>query len=61
MPDIVNQVEIYNSAPAGPVGAVRYTVPLAIDNKPELVRGQITLSSFQRSQSSVYYWSLPNR
>nr|XP_026490200.1 basement membrane-specific heparan sulfate proteoglycan core protein isoform X1 [Vanessa tameamea] len=59
VPQIVNQVKLYKSAPIGPAGSVRYNVPVETDLQPELVRGEITVNNLERSQPSILYWSLP--
>uniref|UniRef100_A0A2A4JYV4 Hemolin n=1 Tax=Heliothis virescens TaxID=7102 RepID=A0A2A4JYV4_HELVI len=59
VPQIVDQVKIYNISPTGPPGSVRYTAPVETELKPELYRGDISLNNIDRSRSTVYYWSLP--
>ncbi|CAK1554719.1 unnamed protein product [Leptosia nina] len=59
VPQIVGQVKLFKSAPFGSGGTVRYNAPIETDAQPELLRGEITLSSFDRAQPSIYYWSLP--
>lgn len=60
VPEIVDQVKIYNIKPTGPAGAaVRYTAPVETELKPQLVRGDISLNDFDRSGSTIYYWRLP--
>lgn len=59
VPQIVDQVRLYQSAPIGPAGAVRYNAPIETDLQPEIVRGEIAVSSYERSQPSILYWSLP--
>lgn len=61
VPQIVDQVRLYQSAPIGPAGAVRYNAPIETDLQPEIVRGEIAVSSYERSQPSILYWSLPIR
>ncbi|CAH4038667.1 unnamed protein product [Pieris brassicae] len=59
VPQIVGQVKLYKSAPFGSGGTVRYNAPIETDAQPELFRGEMSLSSFDRTQPSIYYWSLP--
>ena len=59
VPQIVDQVKIYNISPTGPPGAVRYTAPVETELRPQLTRGDISLNEFDRSRSTIYYWSLP--
>ncbi|XP_045489882.1 basement membrane-specific heparan sulfate proteoglycan core protein isoform X8 [Pieris rapae] len=59
VPQIVGQVKLYKSAPFGSGGIVRYNAPIETDAQPELFRGEMSLSSFDRTQPSIYYWSLP--
>ncbi|XP_038216735.1 basement membrane-specific heparan sulfate proteoglycan core protein-like isoform X6 [Zerene cesonia] len=59
VPQIVGQVKLYKSAPFGSGGSVRYNAPIETDVQPELYGGEITLTSFDRAQPSIYYWSLP--
>ncbi|XP_050682975.1 basement membrane-specific heparan sulfate proteoglycan core protein isoform X5 [Leptidea sinapis] len=59
VPQIVNQVTLYKSAPLGPAGAVRYNAPIETDVQPEFYNGEISLSNFDRARPSIYYWSLP--
>ncbi|XP_049885171.1 basement membrane-specific heparan sulfate proteoglycan core protein-like isoform X3 [Pectinophora gossypiella] len=58
-PQIVEQVHIYNSAPTTLGGNVKYNAPVPTDLRPNLLRGQLTLSDYDRSRPSIYYWSLP--
>ncbi|XP_050360627.1 basement membrane-specific heparan sulfate proteoglycan core protein isoform X11 [Nymphalis io] len=59
VPQVVNQVKLYKSAPIGPAGSVRYNVPIETDLQPELFRGEIAVNNVERSQPSILYWSLP--
>ncbi|KAH9644190.1 hypothetical protein HF086_008679, partial [Spodoptera exigua] len=59
VPQIVDQVKIYNISPTGPPGSVRYTAPVETELKPQLYRGDISFDQLDRSQSTIYYWSLP--
>ncbi|XP_075991621.1 terribly reduced optic lobes isoform X3 [Anticarsia gemmatalis] len=60
VPQIVDQVKVYNSAPASAVGSVRYASPVETSLRPELYRGEVTVNNVERSSSSnVYYWSMP--
>lgn len=61
VPQIVDQVKIYNSSPAGPPGAVRYTAPVETNLAPQLSRGDISVNDIDHGRSTVYYWSLPAR
>ncbi|XP_022832802.1 basement membrane-specific heparan sulfate proteoglycan core protein-like isoform X3 [Spodoptera litura] len=60
VPQIVDQVKIYNISPTGPPGSVRYTAPVETELKPQLYRGDISFDQLDRSQSTIYYWSLPS-
>ncbi|KAJ8737311.1 hypothetical protein PYW07_000582 [Mythimna separata] len=59
VPQIVDQVKIYNISPTGPPGSVRYTAPVETELRPQLTRGDISLNEIDRSRSTIYYWSLP--
>lgn len=59
VPQIVDQVKIYNISPTGPPGSVRYTAPTETELKPQLYRGDISLNDIDRSPATIYYWSLP--
>ncbi|CAK1588065.1 unnamed protein product [Parnassius mnemosyne] len=59
VPNIVNQVKVYSSAPSNEGGAIKYMAPTETNLQPQLVRGEVRLSSFDRSRPSIYYWSLP--
>lgn len=61
VPKIVDEVKVYKSAPIGQAGAVRYNIPIETDLQPELYNNEISLSAYERSQPSIFYWSLPNR
>lgn len=60
MPQIVQDVKLFSSAPADPYSAMRYANAIETDIKPDLYRGTVMVRSFPRTQSAVYYWSLPN-
>nr|XP_032526331.1 basement membrane-specific heparan sulfate proteoglycan core protein [Danaus plexippus plexippus] len=60
VPKIVDEVKVYKSAPIGQAGAVRYNIPIETDLQPELYNNEISLSAYERSQPSIFYWSLPN-
>ncbi|XP_037299981.1 basement membrane-specific heparan sulfate proteoglycan core protein isoform X7 [Manduca sexta] len=52
MPQIISQVKVYKSSPAGGSG-VRYTAPVESDDNPQTLQ-------FSRDRGPVvYYWSLP--
>ncbi|KAJ8737484.1 hypothetical protein PYW08_000079 [Mythimna loreyi] len=59
VPQIVDQVKIYNISPTGPPGSVRYTAPVETELRPQLARGDISLNDIDRSRATIYYWSLP--
>ncbi|CAH2103371.1 unnamed protein product [Euphydryas editha] len=59
VPQIVDEVKLYSSAPIGPAGAIIYNAPIETEIQPELVRGEIGVRSYERSRPSILYWSLP--
>lgn len=60
VPQIVDQVKIYNTSPTGP-GPVRYAAAVETEIKPQLYSDEITVDQVERSPSTIYYWSLPTR
>ncbi|CAG9782356.1 unnamed protein product [Diatraea saccharalis] len=58
-PDIVNRLRVYNSAPLGGQEAARYNAPTETNLTAVLAAGEVTLTDFDRSKPSIYYWSLP--
>lgn len=64
VPQIVEQVKVYKSAPTTlndsiSPSAVGYNAPVETDLRPDLVRGEIGLYNYERSQPAILYWSLP--
>ncbi|XP_072931305.1 basement membrane-specific heparan sulfate proteoglycan core protein [Epargyreus clarus] len=60
VPNIIDQLKIYTSSPFGPAGAVRYLTPVETQERPQFYRGEVALTSVERSsQPAIYYWSLP--
>ncbi|RVE42173.1 hypothetical protein evm_013174 [Chilo suppressalis] len=58
-PDIVNRIRVYNSAPLGGPDAARYNAPKETNLTAVLAGGEVTLTEFDRSKPTIYYWSLP--
>lgn len=59
VPQIVEQVKVYKSAPIEYLSGVRYNAPVETEIRPDLLRGEIGLNNYERSQPSILYWSLP--
>ncbi|XP_069364959.1 basement membrane-specific heparan sulfate proteoglycan core protein isoform X8 [Maniola hyperantus] len=58
VPTVVDQLKVYNSAPIGPAGDVRYITPVDTGLHPELVRGGVNINTQLRSEPSIFYWGL---
>ncbi|XP_045784357.1 basement membrane-specific heparan sulfate proteoglycan core protein-like isoform X5 [Maniola jurtina] len=58
VPTVVDQLKVYNSAPIGPAGAVRYITPVDTGLHPALVRGEVNINTITRSEPSIFYWGL---
>lgn len=60
VPNIIDQLKVYISTPFGSAGAVRYNTPIETEERPQFYRGEVALTSVERSsQPHIYYWSLP--
>nr|XP_037874357.1 basement membrane-specific heparan sulfate proteoglycan core protein isoform X3 [Bombyx mori] len=59
VPNIVNQVRIYNSSAGRALQAVRYSVPVETEMRPRIYSGSIDVP-IPAVRDNVYYWSLPN-
>lgn len=59
VPQITEQVKVYNSTPISLIGGTKYETPVETDLRPVFYRGEMILNSVDQSRPTIYYWSLP--